>query len=158
MTAEYPKAHLWNTSKSFIDYTWCVTAGDWMGAVEALDYEERRKLGDRCGFIQLQGTPKQRAAEIAKSCEHWPKQFGEWEIDKCYWDWVYALTGAEKPVLESLTDVGPEQSFFRGLAVPSLPAHVMAGVDAWIHRRLGFTHEWELERRGRSGCKGLEEP
>ena len=41
MAAEDPKEHLWNTSKSFIDYTWYVTASDWMGALDFLDYEKR---------------------------------------------------------------------------------------------------------------------
>ena len=47
MAAEDPKAHLWNTSKSFVDYTWCATASDWMGALGSLDSEEQRELEKR---------------------------------------------------------------------------------------------------------------
>jgi len=40
MTAEDPRAHMWNARKSFIDYTWCVTAGDWMAKLSGLERDQ----------------------------------------------------------------------------------------------------------------------
>ena len=114
----------------------------------------------RYRFIEHHETPRQRAVLVAKSIKHWPEHFDIWELDTCYWDWVYALTGADKPVLESLTEVEPGEFSRRGLAdiVPSLPAHVMARVEAWLYHRLRFSHEWESVRRGFIRGKDLEEP
>ena len=51
MTAEDPNAHMWNAHKSFIDYTWCVTASDWIAKLSGLDYEERWELERRSGIL-----------------------------------------------------------------------------------------------------------
>ena len=51
MTAEDPKAHMWNARKSFVDYTWCVTASDWMAKLVLLDKHEHSELDRRSGML-----------------------------------------------------------------------------------------------------------
>ena len=87
MTAEDPKAYMWNARKSFVDYTWCVTASDWMEKLEFLEAHEQHYWRNKC-------TAKQRRTAASES----EQGIDEWGYESCYWDWVYAITGSEKPL------------------------------------------------------------
>ena len=143
MTAEDPKAHMWNAHKSFVDYTWCVTASDWMAKLVVLDKHEHSELERRSGMLtEWRRSREQRLCNVAKESVHWPVRFDEWGHESCYWDWVHAITGSEKPVLQNL---GVELFEWHGQANPGcvesgkqvcpLPMQVMAEVQQWYNRR-----------------------
>jgi len=143
MTAEDPKAHMWNARKSFVDYTWCVTAADWMAKLVCLDKHELSELDRRSGMLtEWHRSTEQRLCRVAKESVHWPVRFDEWGHESCYWDWVHAITGSKKPVLQNL---GEELFEWHGQANPGceesgkqvcpLPSQVMAEVQQWYNRR-----------------------
>ena len=143
MTAEDPKAHMWNARKSFVDYTWCVTASDWMAKLVWLDMHEHSELDRRSGMLtEWRQSTEQRLCRVAKESVRWPVRFDEWGHESCYWDWVHAITGSKKPVLQNL---GVELFEWHGQANPGcvesgkqvcpLPVQVMAEVQQWYNRR-----------------------
>ena len=143
MTAEDPKAHMWNAHKSFVDYTWCVTASDWMAKLVELDKHEHSELDRRSGMLtEWRQSTEQKLCRVAKESVRWPVRFDEWGHESCYWDWVHAITGSEKPVLQNL---GVELFEWHGQANPGcvesgkqvcpLPMQVMAEVQQWYNRR-----------------------
>ena len=143
MTAEDPKAHMWSARKSFVDYTWCVTASDWMAKLVWLDKHEHSELDRRSGMLtEWRQSTEQKLCRVAKESVRWPVRFDEWGHESCYWDWVHAITGSKKPVLQNL---GVELFEWHGQANPGcvesgkqvcpLPIQVMAEVQQWYNRR-----------------------
>ena len=97
---------------------------------------EQRALYNRCSFLH---TPiectERNLCRTAKESVRWRKNFDTWGHDNCYWDWVYAITGSEKPVLQNrayrLFDF-----FGGGGSVCPLSTQAMDEVQQWFNRRM----------------------